>query len=105
MQLPLNQMEIFMASRPVSMKLGAEKLSEIVRSVMKEEPQSANKVFIFRNKAGTALKILQWHNDNGWAIWHKKLIRGQFRMPIGIDRATGPLLIAGRDLEEIMDRS
>ena len=51
------QMRILVAVKPVDFRKGIDGLAGICRSVLKSDPFSGY-VFVFRNRRGTAIKIL-----------------------------------------------
>jgi transposase len=60
-------------------------------------------MFVFRNRAGHMLKILWWDQD-GLAIYYKRLEHGVFRFPVSgqrslaIDRTALMRLLRGLEL-------
>lgn len=66
----------------VDMRKGFDSLSGIVSSSINHDPVSAN-VFIFINRRGTQLKLLQWEGD-GFAVYYKRLERGTFERPLAL---------------------
>ena len=63
---------------------------ELHRDVMRGD------YFVFSNRRRTMVKLLYWDGD-GFAIWFKRLERGQFRFPEKqeVDRAELTLLLEG----------
>ena len=71
------QMEIWMAVEAVDFRRGIDGLSRVCREVLKTDPFSGY-LFVFRNKRGTALKILVYDSQRFW-LCQKRLSRGRFR--------------------------
>lgn len=66
------------------MRRGFDRLAETARSVAEEDPLSGH-LFVFRNKRADRLKVLVW-DRNGFAVWYKRLERGQFHFPLADGR-------------------
>lgn len=94
--------KIFLASRPVDMRLSFDRLEALVRDVLVEDPYSGH-LFVFRNRRGDRVKILYW-DRSGFCIWYKLLEQGTFRLPkstatcIEMEAAELSLLLEGIDL-------
>jgi transposase len=73
------------------MRKGFDGLSGLVREGLGKDPLSGD-VFIFFNKRRTQVKLLLWERD-GFSIYHKRLERGTYELPLpcrqaGADAAT-----------------
>jgi transposase len=82
------QMRILVAVEPVDFRKGIDGLVRLCRESLGEDPfQGA--VFTFRNRRGTALKVLVYDGQGFW-LCHKRLSVGRFRwwpaMPSGPTR-------------------
>jgi len=96
---------VWLATQPVDMRRSFDGLAEHVRAFLGHDPLSGN-LFVFRNRAGHMLKILWW-DDNGLAIYYKRLERGTFAFPlavgdanvVAIDRAALMHLLRGLKVE------
>jgi transposase len=75
----LTGVQVWLATTPVDMRKSFDGLAEVVRSFLKSDPLSGN-LFVFRNRGGHLVKILWW-DQNGLAIYYKRLERGEFRWP------------------------
>ncbi|MCP4146485.1 MAG: IS66 family insertion sequence element accessory protein TnpB [bacterium] len=69
-------MRIFLATEAVDFRKGIDGLGGICRQVLKEDPFSGS-MFIFRNRRGTALKILLYDGQGFW-LFCKRLSKGKF---------------------------
>ena len=93
---------IYVATVPVDMRKSFDGLVEVVRSFLGHDPLSGS-MFVFRNRAGHMLKILWWDQD-GLAIFYKRLERGTFRFPysgeksLAIDREELMRLLRGMEI-------
>jgi transposase len=70
---------IWLASAPVDMRCGFDRLAELARAVTGQDPFHAH-LFLFRSRRGDRLKVLQWDRD-GYVLWYKRLEIGVFRLP------------------------
>jgi len=64
--------KVYLASKPVSMRLGFDGLAALVRPLFAVEPYAGH-VFLFRSPSGSYLKALHWDGTglaclpNGWS--------------------------------------
>jgi len=70
------QMRILLAVEPADFRKGIDGLAAVCRQVLKKDPFSGY-VFVFRNKLGTAIKILMYAGQGFW-LCQKRLSRGRF---------------------------
>jgi len=70
------QMRILVAVDPVDFRKGIDGLAGICRRVLKSDPFSGY-VFVFRNRRGTAIKILVYDGQGYW-LCQKRLSSGSF---------------------------
>lgn len=71
------QMRIFLAVDPVDFRKGIDGLARVCREVLESDP-FCGFVFIFRNKRGSAIKVLMYDGQGFW-LCQKRLSRGRFR--------------------------
>lgn len=98
---------IWLAAQPADLRKSFDSLAALVRDGLRSDPLSGD-VFVFRNKAGDRVKLLVWEED-GYAIWYKRLEAGTFRFPaapeagarIAIRAADLVMLLAGVDLQSV----
>ena len=70
---------ILLYQKPADMRHGFDRLAELVRTQLQEDPLCGS-LFLFRSRCGGRLKILYWDGD-GYALWYKRLEQGVFRFP------------------------
>ena len=70
------QTRILLATEPVDFRKGIDGLAAVCRRVLLEQPLSGT-VFVFRNRAGTALKLLCYDGRGFW-LCTKRLSQGRF---------------------------
>lgn len=71
--------EIFVATEPVDMRLGFERLGGLVRERMKREPRS-KALFVFFGRRRQTVKVLSW-DGTGVVLCYKRLDSGLFEIP------------------------
>ncbi len=71
------QMRILVAVDPVDFRKGIDGLCAICRQVLESNPFSGT-VFVFRNRLGTAVKLLTFDGQGFW-LCQKRLSKGRFR--------------------------
>lgn len=79
----LANIQVWVATTPLDLRKSFDGLAEVVRAFLGGDPLSGS-LFVFRNRGGHLVKIL-WYDQNGLAIYYKRLERGEFRWP----RASG----------------
>ncbi len=70
------QMKILVAVEPADFRRGIDGLARLCRQALHEDP-FAGAVFVFRNRRGTALKVLMYDGQGFW-LCHKRLSQGRF---------------------------
>ena len=67
---------IFVAPKPVDVRTGIDGLAAVCRHVLGAQPLSGA-VFVFRNRAATAIKLLLYDGQGFW-LWTTRLSQGRF---------------------------
>ena len=84
--------KIYLGLDPTDMRKSFDTLAALVREHLQGDPLSGT-WFVFRGKQGNRLKILYW-DDDGYALWQKRLERGTFEFPKVIGAAAGVAISA-----------
>lgn len=71
------QMRILVSVAPVDFRAGIDGMCRLCRTQLEAEPLSGA-VFVFRNRRGTALKLLCYDGQGFW-LCHKRLSVGRYR--------------------------
>jgi transposase len=74
---------VWICAQPADLRKSFDALATLVRDWLGGDPLSGH-IFVFRNKAADRVKLLVWEED-GYAIWYKRLERGTFRFPPSAD--------------------
>ena len=70
------QSRIFLATEPVDFRNGIDGLGALCRQRLGDNPLEGA-VYVFRNRAGTALKLLRYDGQGYWVMM-KRLSQGRF---------------------------
>lgn len=70
------QMRILVAVEPADFRKGIDGLARVCRDALGSDPFSGT-VFVFRNRRGTAVKVLVYDSQGFW-LCHKRLSQGRF---------------------------
>jgi transposase len=70
------QSRIFVATEPVDFRKGIDGLGAVCRQVLGDNPLEGA-VYVFRNRSGTALKLLLYDGQGYWMMM-KRLSTGRF---------------------------
>lgn len=92
------QVRIFVCSEPVDMRCGFDRLAQLARERVGEDPQSGA-LFVFGGKRAMRLKVL-WFDENGYCLLYKRFHRSVFRLPI--DGARASVQIDGVQLAAVL---
>ena len=71
------QLRILVALEPADFRRGIDGLAQLCKQTLQQDPFSGC-LFVFRNRRGTALKVLVYDGQGFW-LCHKRLSSGRFR--------------------------
>ena len=77
--------QIWLATAPVDMRQGFDRLAARVREHLQHNPLGGH-LFVFRNKSAERVKILWW-DGTGLVFYYKRLERGTFHFPTSAEAA------------------
>jgi len=106
LSLPL-PVRIYLCTEPADMRRSFDGLAQLVREHLHADPLSGD-LFVFRSRRGDRLKLLYWQED-GFALWYKRLEEGLFRFPEPREKTIPPrvgvqgLTIRAADLAMLLD--
>src|SRR6185369_1842988 len=81
-----SEMRIFVCTDAIDMRYGFDRLAQVVRSKVGEDPE-AGALFVFANRGATRLKVL-WFDRNGYCLLYKRLHRAVFELPVPSDASS-----------------
>lgn len=79
--------QVWLVLEPVDMRLGINGLSLRIQQALGRSPCDGS-TYLFRNRSGTRLKLLQWDGDGVW-LAQRRLHHGGFVWPSVGDRLFG----------------
>jgi transposase len=100
--------KIFLYNDIADLRRGYDGLASIVQGAMGEDPLSGS-LYVFLNRRRNRIKMLYW-DDDGYAVWMKRLERGCFEMPqvdatdgasLKITASVLSLILEGIDLSSV----
>ena len=65
---------IFVCTEPVDMRYGFDRLAQVARERVGQDPVTGGALFVFAGKSATRLKVL-WFDRNGLCLLYKRLHR------------------------------
>jgi len=95
-----SQVKIFLCAEVTDMRKGFDTLAGVVREVLALDPLSGH-LFVFRSRRGDRVKLLWWDED-GWALFYKRLEAGRFSFPTARDGQRS-VTISATDLAMLLD--
>jgi transposase len=69
------------------MRLGFDRLVQVARERVGQDPVAGGALFVFAGKSATRIKAL-WFEGHGLCILYKRLHRAVFELPVGQDGNT-----------------
>ena len=91
------QMKILVAVEPADFRKGIDGLARLCKDTLGQDP-FAGSVFVFRNRRGTAIKVLVYDGQGFW-LCHKRLSEGRFHWwPSASDQNVGAKRLAAHQL-------
>ena len=91
---------IFLYSEATDMRRGFDRLAEMIKQSLAQDPLSGN-LFVFRSRSADRLKILYWDRD-GFALWYKRLEEGAFRFP-SVAEGQSSIEVKGSELAMLLE--
>lgn len=94
-------LKVYLAVEPVDLRKSFNGLYGLTADVMKERPESGA-LFVFTNKRRNRVKILNYDGTGLW-VMIKRLEKGTFSWPKGVDVEDGKLTLAPEALALLLD--
>ena len=104
------RVRVYLCTSRTDMRKGFDTLAVLVQDSLGYGPMSGH-LFLFVGRRRDRLKIFYW-DRYGYALWHKRLEKGTFRMPVAKPDTTSielraselAMLLEGIDLRSIRRR-
>lgn len=102
--------EIYFCLQPTDMRRGFDGLARMAEEHLSRDVLAGG-LYVFVNRRRDRLKLLYWDND-GLAIWHKRLEAGRFQLPtvesksscLSLTATQLALILGGIDLASVRQR-
>lgn len=94
-------LKVYVATEAADMRQGFSGLYGMVVTVMKEDPQGGG-LFVFTNRRHNRVKVLYWDGTGLW-LMTKRLEKGTFHWPEGIETKDGKLPLSPQALAMLLD--
>jgi transposase len=94
-------LKVFLAVEPADMRKSFNGLYALAVEKLKEDPQQGS-LFVFTNKSRNRVKLLHFDGTGLW-ISIKKLQKGTFSWPTGVDVENGKLKLSNEALILLLD--
>jgi transposase len=91
---------VYLCTTPTDMRKGFDSLARLVTEHLDRDPLSGD-LFLFLSRGRDRIKALLWQED-GFAIWYKRLELGTYRLPAFPAGQTGVTLKAS-ELAMLLD--
>jgi transposase len=94
-------LKVYLATEPVDLRKSFTGLYAVTSQVLKERPESGA-LFVFTNKRRNRVKILNFDGTGLW-VMIKRLEKGTFSWPKGVDVEDGKLSLSPEALALLLD--
>lgn len=99
--------QIFVCLTPTDMRKSIDGLAGLAHTVLQQDPLAGH-LFVFVGRRRDRVKLLYWDED-GYAVWYKRLEHGSFRLPgaaadqtsVTLSAADLAMLLSGVDLASV----
>ena len=91
---------IYVSTSPVDLRASFDKLAALVVQGFGREPRDGA-LFVFLNRARNRIKIL-FHDHGGFCLYHKRLDRGTFPLPMSVEPNATQILVDAQELELLL---
>ena len=97
----IGKLEVYLAVEPVDLRKSFNGLYAVTKTVLRENPESGA-LFVFTNKRRNRVKTLYWDGTGMW-VMIKRLEKGTFSWPKGVDVKNGKLSLSPEALALLLD--
>jgi transposase len=95
------RMAIYVSTDRLDLRRSFDGLAGVVREVLRQDPLSGA-LFMFFNKGADRVKILWW-DRTGYCLLYKRLERGTFRVPQGLEPGAKSVTIEATEMAKILE--
>ncbi len=94
-------LDVYLAVEPVDLRKSFNGLHAVTMTDLREKPESGA-LFVFTNKRHNLVKTLYWDGTGMW-VMIKRLEKGTFSWPKGVDVEDGKLALTPEALALLLD--
>lgn len=94
-------LKVYVAVEPADLRKSFNGLYALTVNVLKSDPQRGG-LFVFTNKRRNRVKALYWDGTGLW-VMTKRLEKGRFSWPTGVDVKNGKLPLSPEALALLLD--
>src|SRR5690242_1636766 len=95
------RMSIYVATERLALRRSFDGLAGVVAEPLRAVPRSGA-LFMFFNQAADRVKVLWWHRT-GFCLLYKRLERGTFRVPEGLEPGATSIPIEASEMAKILE--
>jgi transposase len=92
---------ILVCTEPQDMRRSFDRLAQVARDILGEEPLESGALYVFVSKSATRVKVLWW-DKNGYCLLYKRLHHALFRLPRDAPKVGAAMQIDERALAELL---
>lgn len=97
----LGTLKVYLSIEAADLRKSFNGLYGLAEGVLKEDPRSGG-LFVFTNQRRNRIKILYWDGTGLW-VMTKRLEKGTFSWPKGVDVQNGKLTLSAEALGLLLD--
>jgi len=71
---------VFLCVEPIDMRLGFDRLAQLARERVGQDPVDGGALFVFGGRSASRLKVL-WFDRNGLCLLYKRYHQARFELP------------------------
>jgi transposase len=92
--------EVFVGLEPIDLRWSFDRLAGLVEGRLSRQARS-RAVFVFFGKHHSAVKVL-FFDGTGLCLFYKRLDRGSFNVPTGLDATATSVQLTENELDELL---
>jgi len=94
-------LKVYLATEAADLRMSFSGLYALTLNVLREDPRTGG-LFVFSNRRHNRVKVLYWDGTGLW-VMTKRLEKGTFSWPEGVEVADGKLTLNPQALSMLLD--